>query len=177
MERSSRNGIARDGVKEPEDKACSGRRRKEDSDAVFLAWLRKKQAEARARKMDNEQKCVQDSEKNRGNPTDSTSSLAFDEWLRAKAKQRRAERRLHKAEQAELSEGSSVHQPQDCERAYRKWLRKKRQEAKRQCEEERHRVAIYSLIGRRSKKSIALAQAMSVAHGFLFCDYFGNHYH
>ena len=41
-------------------------------------------------------------------------------WLRAKAKQQRADRRLRKAEQEDLIEGAVTHQPKDCQRAYRR---------------------------------------------------------
>lgn len=83
---------------------------------------------------------------------------------------------LHKRAEQEAQEGFYIRSRQECDKAFRKWLRKKYEEAKKIKADEKQRAKIHRLAARRSRKSRVLASAVRQSNAFRYVDYYGYRY-
>ncbi|XP_048767786.2 coiled-coil domain-containing protein 181-like isoform X2 [Ostrea edulis] len=164
-----------------------------DNNDAFQAWLRQKREESRARKQEEEEKkkSKQSPRQNsHGNNSDMESyeSLpqsdeqdeevkeAYSSWLKSKQKQLRQEKLLKKREEMESTDGFYIRSRQECDQAFRQWIKKKSSESRkaRFMEQQQHRLS--RLAARKTRKNLSNLKAMKQSNSFVYVDYYGYRY-
>ncbi|XP_062605607.1 coiled-coil domain-containing protein 181-like isoform X2 [Saccostrea cucullata] len=159
---------------------------RENNDA-FQAWLRQKREEARVRKQREEEEKKKGKQSPRqqqshGSNSDMESyeSLpqsedqdeqvkeAYSTWLKSKQKQQKQEKLLKKREEMESTDGFYIRSRQECDQAFRQWLRQKNAEIRKKRATERQAIKLQRLMARRSKKANTLRRAVVFSDAFRF---------
>ncbi|KAF8566128.1 hypothetical protein P879_07252 [Paragonimus westermani] len=84
-------------------------------------------------------------------------------WLKSKSIQTHHERTLKQCQEAERRFFTAAHSREQCERAYKEWLRKKAREREQQMKEARERLHMTRQLMRRSKRSAEISAVISQA--------------
>ncbi|KAF7255389.1 hypothetical protein EG68_08210 [Paragonimus skrjabini miyazakii] len=84
-------------------------------------------------------------------------------WLKSKSIQTHQEQTLKQCQDAERRFFTTAHSKEQCERAYKEWLRKKAREREQQIKEAKARLHVTRQLMRRSKQSAKISAAISQA--------------
>ncbi|ESO89154.1 hypothetical protein LOTGIDRAFT_229064 [Lottia gigantea] len=163
------------------------REKAETAESMFQAWLEKKKEEQRQkRKEEHEKKKNEEKEdkSNNGEKVNNSDSdwseisdqakeneAIFNQWMKHKQSQQKKEKLLKRRQQQEMKEGFVVHNREDCEKNFRRWLRRKNAEIRRKKNAERQKMRYLRLASRKSRKSQALARAINQSQSYKYVDY------
>lgn len=137
---------------------------KESNDA-FQAWLRHKREEARKRK---EREGEEEKKKRNQSPRDAEVKEAYSSWLKTKQKQQKQDKLLKRRQEMESTEGFYVRSRQECDQAFRQWLRQKNAEIRKSRANERQKIKLQRLMARRSRKANNIRRAIVFSDAFRF---------
>ncbi|XP_021355282.1 coiled-coil domain-containing protein 181-like [Mizuhopecten yessoensis] len=97
----------------------------------------------------------------------------FKEWVQTKSEQKKREKLLSKRQEQETNEGLIIRSRDDCDKAFRDWLRRKSTDLKRARAIERQKARMMRIAARKARKTQALTKAVRQSNAFRYVDYYG----
>ncbi|XP_076466796.1 uncharacterized protein LOC143298019 isoform X2 [Babylonia areolata] len=146
--------------------------RRQESEDAFQAWLRHKSDDDRKRRQADE-----DQRRRTGREDKSKESEeAFQGWLRQKQAQQRREKLLKRREDQGVKETYYVRSREECNTAYKEWLKKKYTEFRQQRAAEKERQRTVMAMARRNRKQQMIVRALRHSPAFRYSDIYGNRF-
>lgn len=181
--------------KEEQRKEDERKRKKEEqekqtyNDDLFQSWLSKvRQREKERREKEEEdmrknrrpdKSRSKDKQKNMGQDDDSLddetdeNNRLYKEWVQSKTEQKKREKLLAKRQEQEANEGLIIRSRDDCDKAFRDWLRRKNTDLKRARAAEKQKAKMMRIMARKARKTQALTKAVRQSNAFRYVDYYG----
>ncbi|XP_028857655.1 coiled-coil domain-containing protein 181 [Denticeps clupeoides] len=145
--------------------------KKQENELAFKAWLMKK------REQQQEERRVQraqEMERMSCNKEFCDPNEAYKVWLQRKHEQQLKEKHLQDMKKLELESGFYFHNREECEKAFKMWLRRKRAEKRAEKLAARERSRRLVLEERRNRRMQDLLCTVNEAKTFRFSDAYGS---
>ncbi|XP_071506847.1 uncharacterized protein [Diadema antillarum] len=160
---------AQKAAEEKEREEREKRDKEETCDGVFKAWLEKKREEAAKRRQEEKERRKAELE----NKEERFPEEAFTAWMERKKDQKKAEKAVMQRLTAEEREAYFMRSREDCERAFKQWVRSKNASLRQAHSFQRATSLESKKRARQSRKSQNLAKALEVAQAYRYNEYYG----
>nr|XP_029487881.1 coiled-coil domain-containing protein 181 [Oncorhynchus nerka] len=142
--------------------------KRQENELAFRAWLVRKREQLQEEKRIDR---AQEMERRNGRREHSDPGEAFKSWLQRKHEQQQRDRQLEEMKRLEEESGFYMHNREECERAFKLWLKKKRAEkrAEQQAARERSRRLVFE--ERRARRMQDLLCTVNETKPFRFTEH------
>ncbi|XP_029562268.1 coiled-coil domain-containing protein 181 [Salmo trutta] len=142
--------------------------KRQENELAFRAWLVRKKEQLQEEKRIYR---AQEMERSNGRREHSDPDEAFKSWLQRKHEQQQRDRQLEEMKRLEEESGFYLHNREECERAFKLWLKKKRAEkrAEQQAARERSRRLVFE--ERRARRMQDLLCTVNETKPFRFTEH------
>ncbi|KAL1023116.1 hypothetical protein UPYG_G00036590 [Umbra pygmaea] len=147
--------------------------KRQENESAFRAWLGRKREQLQE---DRRIQRAQEMERVNAMKEHSDPDEAFQSWLQRKQEQQQRERHLQEMRRLEEESGFYLHDREECERAFKRWLKRKWAEKRveQQAARERARRLVYE--ERRARRMQDLMCSVNEAMPFRFTEHLAYHF-
>ncbi|XP_077463950.1 coiled-coil domain-containing protein 181 isoform X2 [Stigmatopora argus] len=147
--------------------------KRNDNELAFKAWLMKKREQLQHEKRIQR---AQEMERMNSQKDSSVGEEAFRQWLRRKQEQQQREKEVVQLRKLEEDGSYLMHSREECERAFKLWLTRKRAEKRAEQQAARERSRRFAQEERRARRMRELLCIASDTRAFRFTDQLTCHY-
>ncbi|CAL8309928.1 unnamed protein product [Lota lota] len=141
--------------------------KRQDNELAFRAWLKRKGEQLRAERRVHR---AQEMERQNGRRDTGDGDQAFRFWLRRKQEQQHREREMEETRKTEEESGYILHNREECEQAFKEWLKHKRAEKRAEQQAARQLCRRLVVEERRARRMQDLQCSVNEAKPFRFME-------
>ncbi|CAL8253409.1 unnamed protein product [Merluccius merluccius] len=147
--------------------------KRQENELAFRAWLKRKREQLREERRVHR---AQEMERQNSRRDTSDGEEAFRFWLRRKREQQHRERELEEMKKMEEESGYVLHNREECERAFKEWLKHKRAEKRAEQQAARQLSRRLVVEERRARRMQDLLCSVKEAKPFRFTEHLSYHF-